>query len=169
MINESARYALYFLGYLPNAAFTARFLVQWLKSEKEGKSVVPKLFWQLSIAGNVLLCVHAWIQLQFHVCLISACNGVIAWRNLNLMKGPHQQYALQTVIGAMGGAALAVVLLFYFTAPATHWFRVPQSSWNLSPLEVNPFWHFLGALGIACFLPVFGSSGGMLKNSTKAN
>lgn len=151
MINESARYALYFLGYVPNIAFTARFLVQWLKSEKEGRSVVPKLFWQLSITGNVLLCIHAWIQLQFHVCLISACNGVIAWRNLNLMKESRKQHPLSTIIAVMSLVIITVIICFLLVAPASQWFRIPQNSWNLSPLEISPFWHFLGALGIVLF------------------
>ena len=39
--------------------FTARFLVQWLASEKAGKSVVPISFWYLSIFGGAVLFFYA--------------------------------------------------------------------------------------------------------------
>lgn len=47
------------LGFLGQAFFTARFLVQWLASEKAGKSVIPLAFWFLSIGGGALLFVYA--------------------------------------------------------------------------------------------------------------
>jgi len=36
-----------------------RFLVQWLASEKAGKSVIPLAFWWFSIGGGLLLLVYA--------------------------------------------------------------------------------------------------------------
>ena len=43
------------------AFFTARFFVQWLHSERSGRSVVPDAFWTISIGGGLMLlvyCVH---------------------------------------------------------------------------------------------------------------
>jgi lipid-A-disaccharide synthase-like uncharacterized protein len=47
------------LGFLAQALFTARFLVQWIASERAGRSVVPIAFWFFSIGGGVLLLVYA--------------------------------------------------------------------------------------------------------------
>ena len=47
------------LGFLAQAFFTMRFLVQWLASERVGRSVIPIAFWWLSIGGGVLLFIYA--------------------------------------------------------------------------------------------------------------
>ena len=47
------------LGLLAQALFTARFLVQWIASERVGHSVIPPAFWIFSIAGGLLLLVYA--------------------------------------------------------------------------------------------------------------
>ena len=47
------------LGFFAQALFTARFLVQWIASERAGKSVIPIAFWFFSIGGGLLLLVYA--------------------------------------------------------------------------------------------------------------
>ncbi len=47
------------LGFIAQAFFTARFVVQWLASERAGKSVIPLSFWFLSIGGGILLLAYA--------------------------------------------------------------------------------------------------------------
>lgn len=47
------------LGFLGQALFTMRFLVQWLASEKAKKSVIPLSFWFFSIGGGLLLLIYA--------------------------------------------------------------------------------------------------------------
>ncbi|MEA2978068.1 MAG: hypothetical protein QOF19_3588 [Alphaproteobacteria bacterium] len=47
------------LGFAAQALFTARFLVQWIASERKGKSVIPIAFWFFSIGGGLLLLVYA--------------------------------------------------------------------------------------------------------------
>lgn len=48
-----------FLGIVAQGLFTMRFVVQWLASEKAGRSVVPMAFWWLSISGGLLLLFYA--------------------------------------------------------------------------------------------------------------
>ena len=43
------------LGLIAQGLFFSRFLVQWMASERAGRSVVPILFWYLSISGATLL------------------------------------------------------------------------------------------------------------------
>jgi lipid-A-disaccharide synthase-like uncharacterized protein len=47
------------LGFLAQGLFTMRFLVQWIASERAGRSVIPMAFWIFSIAGGLLLLVYA--------------------------------------------------------------------------------------------------------------
>jgi lipid-A-disaccharide synthase-like uncharacterized protein len=47
------------LGFLAQALFTMRFLLQWIASERAGHSVIPMAFWLFSIGGGILLLVYA--------------------------------------------------------------------------------------------------------------
>ena len=47
------------LGFTAQAMFSARFLVQWIASERAGRSVIPLAFWTFSIAGGILLLAYA--------------------------------------------------------------------------------------------------------------
>ncbi len=47
------------LGFAGQMLFTARFLIQWIASEKKGDSVIPVAFWFFSIGGGLLLFIYA--------------------------------------------------------------------------------------------------------------
>lgn len=47
------------LGFAAQALFTMRFAVQWIATERAGKSVVPLAFWLFSIGGGLLLLAYA--------------------------------------------------------------------------------------------------------------
>jgi lipid-A-disaccharide synthase-like uncharacterized protein len=47
------------LGFGGQIVFSMRFLVQWLASEKAGRSVVPRAFWYLSLAGGLMILAYA--------------------------------------------------------------------------------------------------------------
>lgn len=47
------------VGFVAQFFFTARFVVQWLASERSGRSVIPVAFWFLSIGGGVMLLIYA--------------------------------------------------------------------------------------------------------------
>jgi lipid-A-disaccharide synthase-like uncharacterized protein len=47
------------LGFAAQALFTFRFLVQWIASERAGRSVIPMAFWLFSIGGGLLLLVYS--------------------------------------------------------------------------------------------------------------
>lgn len=46
-------------GFIGQICFFSRFLVQWIASEKSGRSVVPVAFWYLSLIGGFLVFVYA--------------------------------------------------------------------------------------------------------------
>jgi lipid-A-disaccharide synthase-like uncharacterized protein len=47
------------LGFVAQALFTMRFVVQWIASERARKSVIPVAFWFFSIGGGTLLLAYA--------------------------------------------------------------------------------------------------------------
>ena len=47
------------LGLVAQSMFTMRFLVQWIASERVGRSVIPLAFWIFSIGGGILLLIYA--------------------------------------------------------------------------------------------------------------
>jgi lipid-A-disaccharide synthase-like uncharacterized protein len=47
-----------YLGWLGNAVFFSRFMVQWYFTEKRRQVVVPAAFWWLSLAGSMLLFIY---------------------------------------------------------------------------------------------------------------
>jgi len=73
------------IGYAGNAAFATRFLIQWIASERAGKSIIPVQFWFLSIIGSVILAVYAFHTGDLVVIFAFAPNSLIYIRNLMLL------------------------------------------------------------------------------------
>lgn len=73
------------IGFLGQATFTARFLVQWIASEKRRDSVVPVAFWWLSLAGGLALLSYA-ISRRDPVIIVGQAMGLFVYvRNLMLV------------------------------------------------------------------------------------
>jgi len=147
---------LYPLGFLSSLAFGARFIIQWLQSEKAHKIVVPRLFWQVSLLGNLLLLVHSFIQVQFHICIVQSFNAVISWRNLNLMQTVKPPLSFQKVCALLIGSAIATSSAFllqdWWLMRELDWFRVPTAPWqSISAPSVSLFWHALGSIAFVLF------------------
>lgn len=72
-------------GFIGQALFTARFLVQWIASERVRRSVVPRLFWYLSLAGGSVLLVYA-VHRRDPVFIVGQATGLLVYsRNLWLI------------------------------------------------------------------------------------
>ncbi len=72
-------------GLLGQALFTGRFIVQWLSSERQRKSVIPMAFWYLSISGAVVLLTYA-IHRGDPVFVLGQSTGLLIYfRNLQLL------------------------------------------------------------------------------------
>ena len=73
------------LGLLGQLMFSSRFLVQWITSEKKGKSTIPVAFWYLSIAGGLMVLTYA-IWREDPVIILGQSAGLIVYvRNLVLI------------------------------------------------------------------------------------
>lgn len=47
------------IGWMGNAIFFSRFIVQWYATEKKKQVTVPPAFWWLSLSGSLLLLAYA--------------------------------------------------------------------------------------------------------------
>ena len=74
------------LGFIGNALFSMRFLVQWLASERQGESIIPVSFWYWSIAGSVLMCIYFIFRRDPVGILAYLPNSLIYFRNLMLIR-----------------------------------------------------------------------------------
>ncbi len=74
------------VGLMGQAIFSARFIVQWLVSEKEKRSVIPVVFWYLSLLGGITLLVYS-IYKRDPVFILGQSTGVLIYsRNLFLIQ-----------------------------------------------------------------------------------
>ncbi len=84
------------LGFVAQAMFTARFLVQWIASERARRSVVPVAFWTFSLAGGALLLVYA-LHRRDPVFIIGQAAGLLIYtRNIMLIAGERKRNLAET-------------------------------------------------------------------------
>jgi len=87
------------LGLIAQAMFTGRFLVQWIASERAGRSVVPVAFWFFSIAGGFLLLVYA-LWRRDPVFIIGQAAGLFVYlRNLWFIRREKRERAAEVDLG----------------------------------------------------------------------
>jgi lipid-A-disaccharide synthase-like uncharacterized protein len=73
-------------GLIGQFAFTSRFIVQWIISERKGKSVMPIFFWYLSLVGATILLVY-FIKRRDPVGMIGQSVGWLVYvRNIMLAR-----------------------------------------------------------------------------------
>lgn len=83
------------IGFLGQALFSARFLIQWLASEKVKKSIIPNLFWWFSIGGGSILLIYA-VHRADPVFIVGQATGLFIYlRNIYLIyKKPQDVHQL---------------------------------------------------------------------------
>ncbi len=70
------------IGFVGQGLFTMRFVVQWISSEKNKKSVIPLAFWYFSLAGGIVLFSYALYR-KDPVFILGQSFGVFVYtRNL---------------------------------------------------------------------------------------
>ena len=73
------------VGFVGQALFSMRFLVQWFQSERERRSVIPTEFWYFSVAGGATLLCYA-IYRADPVFIVGQLGGLgIYARNLHFI------------------------------------------------------------------------------------
>jgi lipid-A-disaccharide synthase-like uncharacterized protein len=70
------------VGFIGQALFTMRFVVQWIATERAKKSVIPVAFWFFSIGGGIVLFGYA-LYIADPVFILGQGFGVFVYlRNL---------------------------------------------------------------------------------------
>jgi lipid-A-disaccharide synthase-like uncharacterized protein len=88
------------IGLLGQVAFSGRMLVQWLVSEKRRESVVPEVFWWLSLGGGVLLFAY-FVWRQDFVGVLGQSSGVVIYaRNIKLIRKRARRLAQESAASA---------------------------------------------------------------------
>ncbi len=82
-MQHSAPY-IYAIGFLAQAFFSARMLIQWIMSEKAKKVVSPNWYWICSLVGSILLFVYGWIRDDFAIILGQLISYYIYIWNLDI-------------------------------------------------------------------------------------
>ncbi len=76
-------------GFLGQALFTARMLAQWVATERKRQSVVPVVFWWLSLFGGLILSVY-FLRRGDPVGSVGQIAGLAVYaRNLALILRPR--------------------------------------------------------------------------------
>ncbi|MPQ48585.1 lauroyl acyltransferase [Marinifilum sp. N1E240] len=101
---------IYAIGFLAQALFSARLLVQWIKSEKAGLSLSPAIFWQLSILASWLLFVYGLLRDDFAIILGQIIAYSIYIRNLQL-QNQWKKLPVITRIIALATPFVAILLM----------------------------------------------------------
>ena len=74
------------VGFLGQAFFSMRFLVQWIASERRKESVIPISFWFFSIGGGLTLLIYATYRLDPVFILGQGAGLFVYCRNLLLIR-----------------------------------------------------------------------------------
>jgi len=79
------------IGFVGQALFSARFIIQWLASERARRSIIPVAFWFFSLGGGATLLAYA-IYRRDPVFIAGQGSGLIIYiRNLMLIRREKRQ------------------------------------------------------------------------------
>ena len=82
------------VGYGGQIVFGSRFYVQWVASEKHRKSVMPVVFWWLSLVGGLLTLAYAIYRMEGPFIMANIGGPPIYARNLWLIRRSRRAAAL---------------------------------------------------------------------------
>ncbi len=80
------RFLWLLLGFGGQICFSLRFIIQWLASEKAGRSTVPRAFWYYSLFGGLMILAYAIYTRDPVFIMAYAFNAFIYVRNLVLIR-----------------------------------------------------------------------------------
>jgi len=140
------------LGYAGAILFYGRFYLQWIVSERKGRSVVPVAFWYMSGAGSLLLLLYGVFYLNSPVGAMSHCfNSIIYARNLvhiwradGKLSDRHSRlfHGAVACLVTAGSFLVLLTLLREFQATRDHAFQDQARNW---------MWIGVGVLGQGLF------------------
>jgi lipid-A-disaccharide synthase-like uncharacterized protein len=135
-------YLIYGVGFLGQALFFSRTILQWFKSENEGEIISPVIFWQLSLLASQLMLLYGLLRNDFAIMLGQFIVYYIYIRNLQLKR------AWSRIFPVFRGIIIIVPLLIIT-------WLIMGNTHNLTSLFINeniPYWLIaLGSTGQLIF------------------
>ena len=74
------------LGLVGQLLFSARFIIQWIASERKRRSIIPVSFWYFSLGGSALLLAYAIYRKDPVFILGQSAGAIVYVRNLRLIR-----------------------------------------------------------------------------------
>jgi lipid-A-disaccharide synthase-like uncharacterized protein/lauroyl/myristoyl acyltransferase len=131
------------LGLGAQALFGGRFLIQWIASERAGKSVVPAAFWFVSLAASSLLLLYAGLRHDPVNAAAQVVSLAVTLWNLHLQRRPAAAHPA-TAAGAAAppchvefGVVAGIILTSVLAAGVA--VRLPE--------PIPPLWLMIGLIG----------------------
>lgn len=143
------------LGITGGLIFYGRFYVQWIVSERRGRSVMPTVFWYMSSVGSVLLLTFAIVTRSPVGALGQSFNIVVYGRNLIHIW--RERGALTRCRNIAVHSGVAIVSLIAASFVVWIWLREYEAT-REQPAEQSRtiwFWLGVGVVGQAMFAARF--------------
>ncbi|MCE1197660.1 MAG: lipid-A-disaccharide synthase N-terminal domain-containing protein [Marinilabiliales bacterium] len=133
---------VYLIGFFAQLLFMSRMIVQWVRSEKAGRSLSPTLFWEMSLLGSIFFFLYGILRKDFAIVLGQSIVYFIYLRNLYFKKIWSKIHLFYRI--------LFILLPFV----ATGWFLSSGSgNWHdlLDNREISVALRWWGSLGQVVF------------------
>ena len=143
ILQQMNNYFIYALGFTAQILFFARTIIQWFKSEKEGKVISPVVYWQISLIASIVMLVYGLFRNDFSIVLGQFIVYFIYIRNLQLKKAWGKMMLLSRI--------LAVILPIFCIL----WLAFGKS-YNINTILKNE--------DVAMWLLIWGSAGQVIFN-----
>ena len=78
-------------GLFAQLMFAGRFIVQWISSERAGRSVVPFAFWVFSMGGGLMTLLYGIVKREPVIIFGQGLATLIYIRNIMLIYREHAQ------------------------------------------------------------------------------
>ncbi len=82
----TAEHVWLLIGFAGQGLFASRFIIQWIRSERAGRSVMPVAFWYFSLLGGLVTLAYA-IYKEDPVFITGQATGLLVYmRNLFFIR-----------------------------------------------------------------------------------
>jgi len=149
------------LGWFSTLCAFGRFLVQWIVSERNKRSVAPRVFWVISLAGAVFFGAYCAYRSQYVLLVGTIVNGAIYGRNLWIDGRPARARLGSTAAALAAVVAIASLVfagqLSLRSDPnsSTLWVACAVLGQGLWSSRFVIQWYFTERAGTSHFPPIF--------------
>jgi len=124
-----------FVGFVGNALFSARVLIQWIASERRKRSIAPATFWWTSLAATLVMLLYSLQRAELAFLVGYSINIIPYSRNLMLIYSPGRVWHILSYILAAAIFIVSVSILRHLGLPLV------RNSWFYLGLVAVLIWY----------------------------